>query len=112
MNTAVISGRLVRDAMANGADRTAVQFTIAAKYGYNATTKEDRVEFVPCVIFNPSDALNERLVNAGKGTFVEFEGRVASSSYQKNGATVYTTNIVVNNRTFTIVTTPERLPLE
>lgn len=112
MNTAVISGRLTRNAVVNGAETKALQFTIAAKYGYNAKEQEERVEFVPCVLFNPSDALEERMVNEGKGTFVEFEGRVASSKYEKEGRTVYSTNVVANNRTFSIVTSPPALPVD
>ena len=104
MNTFIGSGRLVRNAVVHGTEKKALKFTLAAKYGYDREAQKDRVEFLPCVIFSPSDALTEALVNEGKGIFVEFQGRVATSKFENDGGTQYSTEVVVNTATFNIIT--------
>lgn len=104
MNTFNGSGRLVRNAIVHGTDKKVLKFTIAAKYGYDKEAQKERVEFLPCVIFSPSEPLEEHLVKEGKGTFVEFQGRVASSKFEVNGDTKYATEVVVNTASFNIVT--------
>ena len=104
MNTFIGSGRLVRNAVVHGTEKKALKFTLAAKYGYDREAQKDRVEFLPCVIFSQSDALTEALVNEGKGIFVEFQGRVATSKFENDGGTQYSTEVVVNTATFNIIT--------
>lgn len=104
MNTFNGSGRLVRNAVIHGTEKKALKFTLAAKYGYDREAQKDRVEFLPCVIFSPSDALTETLVSEGKGVFVEFQGRVATSKFESDGDTRYSTEVVVNTPTFNIIT--------
>ena len=104
MNVFIGSGRLVKDAIVHGAENKALKFTIAAKYGYDKEAQKERVEFLPCVIFNPSEALEEHLVKKGKGLFVEFQGRVATSKFESDGATKYSTEVVVSTASFNIVT--------
>ena len=107
MNTCIVTGRLTRNAVLNGQDNKALQFTVAAKHGYNSEKEEEMIEYVPCVLFNPSDRLTELLTQNGKGVFVEFEGRVASSRYEKEGTMVYKTKVVVINRSFSFVSSPQ-----
>jgi len=83
-----------------------LRFTIAAKYGYDTEKKKDRVEFISCILFKPSSALAELLTMQGKGTFVEFEGRISNSKYEKDGETKYSTDVIVNKSTFNIITSP------
>ena len=104
MNICIGSGRLVKDAIVHGTEKKALKFTIAAKYGYNKEAQKERVEFLPCVIFNPSQALEEQLTQKGKGLFVEFQGRVATSRFETDGVTKYSTEVVVNTASFNIVT--------
>ena len=104
MNKAIISGRLVKDAIVNGDQRKALRFTIASKYGYDSKQEKERIEFVPCVLFTPpNDKLGIFLVAEGKGVFVEFEGRVHTSHYEADGETKYSTEVVVDKRTLNIV---------
>ena len=104
MNVFIGTGRLTRNAVVNGEERRVMTFTIAAKYGYDTEAEEDRVEFISCVMFNPPEKLQEYLAREGKGVLVEFRGRVANSSYEKDGETKYSTEIVVSNRSFNILT--------
>jgi len=103
MNTYIGSGRLVRNAVLAGNEKKALNFTIAAKYGYDAENEKERVAFVPCVIFNPTENLAKLLVDQGKGIFVEFQGRIASSRFESKGTTKYVTEIVVDPRTLNLI---------
>jgi len=105
MNIVICSGRLVRNARVNGDKTKAVKFIVACKYGYDSKAGEDLVEFVPCVMFTkPNDKLGIFLVGEGKGVFVEFEGRVATSQYEKDKETRFNTEVIVDKRTFNIIT--------
>lgn len=105
MNIVICSGRLTKNALVNGGNRKALKFTVASKYGYDSKNEKELVEFVPCVLFTPpNDKLGIFLVAEGKGVFVEFEGRVHTSSFDKNGETKYATEVVVDKHTFNIVT--------
>lgn len=103
MNVFIGSGRLTRNAVVNGSDNKAMKFTIATKYGYDREAKQDRVEFVPCVLFNPSQAQEELLTQEGKGLFVELQGRVSTSQFEKDGEKKFSTEVIVNKGTFNIV---------
>lgn len=102
MNTCSISGELVRNAVCHGTNDKAMAFTVAAKYGYNAEEKKDRISFVPCVVFNPDHELVTLLTEKGKGVHLEFEGRVNSSKYDVEGQTRYKTEVVVRNGTIQV----------
>jgi len=110
MNTFVGSGRLTRNAVINGTDTKAMKFTIAARYGYDQEKKEDRVEFVPCVLFNPSEKLQSLLTEEGKGMRIELQGRVATSKFEADGETRFSTEVVVDKRSLKIVSTKDTLP--
>ena len=101
MNLFIGSGKLTRNAIVNGTDNKAVKFTIAAKNRENA--KNSRVEFIPCVLFNPPEEIEEFLKNDGKGVPVKFEGRVANSKFQVDGQNRYKTEVIVDEKTFNIM---------
>jgi len=67
MNATLISGRLTRNAVVNGDEHKALAFTVAAPYGYYRKENRQLVDFVPCVLFDPSDALERLLTTEGKG---------------------------------------------
>jgi len=97
MNIVSITGRLVRDAHLNGSgDRRAMKFTVAANSVYDANTKKERTEFVPCVYFNPAEKLHKLLSAEGKGKLVELQGNIVTSSFEKNGSLIWATEVRVN----------------
>lgn len=103
MDVFIGSGRLTRNAVVSGEENKVVKFTVACKYAYDAKNKKDLVEFVPCVAFNISEKLQELLFNEGKGLFIEFRGRVSTSSFEKEGVTVYATDIIVEPSSIEII---------
>lgn len=101
MNIVSLTGRLVRNAHLNGSgDKRAMKFTLATPSGYDAKKKAERTEFVPCVYFNPSEKLQKFLSNDGKGKLIELQGNVITSSFEKNGTTVWETEVRVDPRAF------------
>ena len=103
MNLCALAGRLVRHAVVKGTEKKVLLFTLATKCGYDETERKDRITQVPCVVFNPSPELETALVNDGKDTYLELEGRVSTSSYETNGERKYTTEVVVFNRSITVL---------
>ena len=96
MNIVSITGRLARNAHLNGSgDKRAMKFTIAANSGFDARRKTVRVQFVPCVYFNPAEKLQTLLSSEGKGKLVEVQGNVVTSSFEKNGTKVWATEVRV-----------------
>ena len=49
-----------------------------------------------------SPELEQRLTSAGKGTHVELEGRISTSSFESNGERRYVTEVVAFNRSLTL----------
>ncbi len=103
MNTAVISGRLAKNAVTFGKEQETLKFTVACQSGYDSEAKQAKVEFIPCVLFRAPEKLRALLVREGKGKPVEFRGRVITSSYDKNGETRYVTEIVADLREFQLL---------
>ena len=103
MNICAIAGHLARNAVLKGTEKKVLLFTLAAKAGWDDNEQKDRVSYVPVVVFNPSEDLVQSLVNNGKGTYVELEGRVTSSSYEANGERKFTTEVVAFNRSITLL---------
>jgi len=104
MNIFIGSGTLIENAVIRTGQPHSVEFVIAAKHGFNGKTREERTEFVPCVILNPSDKLQALLTGQGKGLFVEFKGRVAASRTEEETPAPNTARVIVNKSSFTIVT--------
>ena len=98
MNLCIIAGRLIRQASIKGTDRKVLRFTVETRDGHDEGETTERVNQVPCVLFNPSAELEQTLVSGGEGLRVELQGRVASwgDNNGKSGA-----EVVVFNRSLT-----------
>lgn len=100
MNSVQLIGRLTRDPevrTTNGGQKVA-SFTIAidrpAKSG-----EEKKADFPRITVFGKQAETVERYVS--KGRQVAIEGRIQTGSYQnKNGDTVYTTDVIANRVEF------------
>ncbi len=103
MNICALAGRLARNGVVRGTEKKVLLFTLETRNGRDDGEQKERVNFVPCVVFNPSPELEQRLVNNGKGLYIELEGRISSSSFEANGEKKYQTEVVVFNRSLTFV---------
>lgn len=96
MNNVVLVGRLTGDPEVRYTqDKTAVaRYTLAVD-----RRKKDEADFIRCVAFGKSGEFTEKYFK--KGMRVAVQGRIQTGSYKdKDGKTVYTTDIVAENQEF------------
>ncbi len=100
MNICIIGGRIVRNATVKGVDRKVLRFTLETRDGHEDSENKERVNHVPCVLFNPTPELEQTLSSNAEGLKVELQGRVSSwgENNGKSGA-----EVVVFNRSLTFV---------
>jgi hypothetical protein len=100
MNICIIGGRIVRNATVKGTDRKILRFCVETRDGHEEGETKEKINQVPCVMFNPAPELEQPLSTHGEGLHVEFQGRVATwgDNNGKSGA-----EVVVFNRSFTFV---------
>lgn len=94
MNKVVLSGRITKDPeiRTTGTGKKVCNFTVAV-YGGKDTTF-----FINCVAWNHTAEFLGKYFE--KGSPVEVEGSIQSSSYEKDGKKVYTQFVVCNNISF------------
>ncbi len=104
MNKVILMGRLVRDPevrYSQGENATAVaRYTLAVDRRFNRNGGDDNsADFIGCVAFGRSAEFAERYLH--KGTKLLVTGRIQTGSYtNKDGARVYTTDVVVEDQEF------------
>ena len=93
MNIVLLIGRLTKDAEIREGD------TKVAKYTLAVDRIKEGTDFINCVAFGKQADFAEKYL--AKGTKVAIEGRIQTGSYKnKDGKTVYTTDIVVERHEF------------
>lgn len=98
MNVVNLLGRLTKDPDIRystvGEDQKAIaRFTLAVD------RRSEGTDFISCVTFGKTAETIEKYVK--KGTKIAVEGRIQTGSYtNKEGKTVYTTDVIVNNFEF------------
>ena len=102
MNKVILMGRLTRDPevrYSQGATATAIaRFSIAVDRRFKRDGEPD-ADFINCVAFGRTGEFIERYGH--KGTKFVVEGRIQTGSYtNKDGATVYTTEVVADRVEF------------
>ena len=99
MNSVCLIGNLTRDPelrYSTGASQTAIcRFTVAVNDGYG---DKQRTNFIPVVVFNKQAENFDRYL--AKDRKVAVMGRIQTGSYEKDGRTVYTTEVIANNVEF------------
>ena len=97
MNRFIGAGTLPRAATLNGGEKKVLRFTLRTCLGYNSKTEKERLAFVPCVVFKPSQTLVEMLTEHFNGMVIGMEGRVNTSKFEtKDGQTKYSTEVIVD----------------
>lgn len=101
MNTVILVGRLARDPeIRYMQSQTAVcSATIAVNRGKDSNGNDRGADFIRLTIFNkPGEVFQKYLT---KGRQVAVQGRLNTGSYKnKNGETVYTTDVIVEKFDF------------
>ena len=100
MNKVILMGRLTRDPevrySTSGDNQLAIaRYTLAVDRRFRRDG-EQTADFIRCVAFGRSGEFAEKYFH--QGTKIVAEGRIQTGSYQdKDGKTVYTTEVVVDN---------------
>ena len=102
MNHVVLIGRLVRDPeirYSQGEKPMAVaKYTLAVDRRYKKEG-EQTADFIRCIAFGKNAEFAEKYMTQGRKFAVE--GSIQTGSYQnKDGQTVYTTDVIVNGQDF------------
>ena len=99
MNTVALIGRLTKDPEVKytaGENPTAVaRFSIAVNDGYG---ENERTSYINIVAFGKQAENCERFLS--KGRQVGITGRIQTGSYEKDGRTVYTTDVIASRVEF------------
>ncbi len=105
MNKVILVGRLTRDpnvSYTQGAEPMCVaRFTTAVdrRMRRDAANAEQTADFISCVAFGRQGEFVEKYLK--QGTKIVLEGRIQTGSYtNKEGAKVYTTDVVAENIEF------------
>ena len=102
MNKVILMGRLTRDAAITYAQSNSSQiarFTVAVDRRFKREGEAQAgADFISCVAFGKQAEFLERY--GRKGTKFVVEGRIQTGSYNKDGKTVYTTDVVVESLEF------------
>ena len=103
MNNTTLTGRLTRDPEvrhntgANGKVSVA-KYTLAVRRP-RAKEGQPTADFIRCTAFGPKATFAENYL--AKGMKIEVSGNIRTGSYvNKNGQTVYTTELLVNDQEF------------
>lgn len=96
MNNVIISGNITRAPEVRysaGENQTAIcRFTVAVNEGYG---DKQRTSFIPVVVFGKSAENCEKYLS--KGSKVLIKGHIQTGSYEKDGRTIYTTDVIADN---------------
>lgn len=102
MNSVCLVGRLARDPevrYSQGTNATCVaRYTLAVQRQFKVEGQPD-ADFISCVAFGKAGEFAEKYLK--KGMNIGVTGRIQTGSYKnKDGATVYTTDIIVQTQEF------------
>lgn len=103
INNVIIEGRLTRDPEIRVAESGAsiAKFSVAVDRDIPSRDGDKKADFINCIAFNKTAEFIEKWFTKGKGIAVI--GRIQTGSYQnKDGVTVYTTEVVADRVTFPI----------
>ena len=97
MNYVSLLGRLTRDVEVTytQSGKAYARFSLAVSRG---TSNRDEVDFINCIAWEKRAETISQYFK--KGSRILVQGRITTGSYEKNGETRYTTDVVVNNLDF------------
>ncbi len=103
MNRVILMGRLTRDpeirySQSGDSNLAIARYTLAVDRRFQRNG-EQSADFISCVVFGRGAEFAEKYLK--QGTKICIDGRIQTGSYtNKDGAKVYTTEVVVENQEF------------
>ena len=104
-NVVILTGRTVRELeiMPNKNGSKTVLMTLAVNRGKDRDGKQ-LVDYIQTKAFVAKDAKsNGPFDYIGKGQLITVEAQLRSGSYEKDGKTIYTTDVIINNGGVTLL---------
>lgn len=102
LNKVIIMGRITKDleVRMTPSGTAVLRFTVAVDRMPAKQGGEKQTDFINCVAFGKrAEFINQYF---GKGRLIVIEGNIKTGSYEdKNGRTVYTTDVIIDNVSFT-----------
>ena len=100
MNKVILCGRLTNDPEVRYSQTASGQMAVARyTLAVDRRGKEEGADFIRCVAFGKGGEFAEKYLR--KGTKILITGRIQTGSYKdKDGKTVYTTDVVVEEHEF------------
>lgn len=103
MNKVILMGRLTRDPdvryMQNDEQTCVARYTLAVDRRYRQQGQDQTADFISCVAFGRAGEFVDKYL--AKGTKIAIVGRLQTGSYvNKDGQTVYTTDVVIEEQEF------------
>lgn len=98
MNKVILTGRLTRDAeVYKTSESTVAKYSLAVDRKFNR--EQQQTDFINCVAFGKQGEFAEKYLR--KGMKIAVVGRLQTGSYKnKDGQTIYTTDVVVEEHEF------------
>ena len=92
INSVTLIGRLTKDPELRKSqqNKSVIRFTLAVDRPF----RKDQTDFIQCVVWNQNADFLAKYVH--KGDLIGLTGRIETGSYQRNGETVYTTDVVAD----------------
>lgn len=99
MNKVILIGRMTSDPQINyNGELCIARYTLAVERQFKKDT-EQGADFIRCVAFGKNGEFAEKYFE--KGLKLAVEGRIQTGSYEdKDGKTVYTTDVIINSQEF------------
>ncbi|MBR4830920.1 MAG: single-stranded DNA-binding protein [Bacilli bacterium] len=100
MNRVELIGRLTRDPELRYSSNNLAncRFTLAVNRTFQSQNGEQGTDFISIVVFNKQAENVKKYI--AKGSLVAVTGRIQTGSYEKDGRTIYTTDVVADNVQF------------
>ena len=100
MNRVELIGRLTRDPELRytGSNIATTRFTLAVNRPFQSQNGEQGTDFINVVVWRKQAENVKKYCT--KGSLVAVEGRIQTGSYEKDGRTIYTTDVVADNVQF------------
>lgn len=110
INTVILVGRLTKDLelKKTQSNLSVLQFTLAVNQGKKDESGKYKTDFINCVAWRQSaDYLSSY---AQKGDLISVAGSLSTRSYDKNGTTIYVTEVVCDK--VSILSHAEKKPVD
>ena len=100
LNRVIIMGRITKDLEIRKSQSGTVVLRFSVAVDRPQKNGEKSADFISCIAFGQTAEFISRYF--GKGRMIALEGNIKTGSYQnKNGETVYTTDVIVERTSFT-----------